>query len=390
MMAGWTQTTLGGLEMESNGTIQTGPFGSQLHASDYSDDGTPVIMPMNIRGLRIDPTGIARISDDHMDRLARHKLRVGDIVYSRRGDVEKCALITEKENGWLCGTGCLLVRVQGPNLNARFLSYALSLPDTRSWITQRAVGATMPNLNTGILREVPIAVPAIESQQAIAATLGALDDKIESNQRTIKALIALAHALYEDALAAGAYRATIGDIAEFHNRRRIPLSSREREARKGNIPYYGATGVFGYVEDYLFDEVLVLVGEDGSVVREDGGPVIQYIWGKSWINNHAHPLTGRGISNELLYLALDRSNIQPLVTGAVQPKVSMGNLRSLTVELPDGLKRTQLEDRLASLFGLWRTRADELQRLGALRDVLLPELLSGRIRIPELQEAVAS
>lgn len=182
-MSQWEPKTLGDLERESGGTIQTGPFGSQLHMSDYSSEGTPVVMPTNIRNLRVDPAGIARVGDEHVARLSRHKLRVGDIVYSRRGDVEKCALITDAEAGWLCGTGCLLVRVQGPDLDARFLSYLLSQPETRAWISQHAVGATMPNLNTEILRSVPVEVPDINAQHAIAAALGALDDKIESNRR---------------------------------------------------------------------------------------------------------------------------------------------------------------------------------------------------------------
>ncbi len=161
----WREVTLGTLEAESHGVIQTGPFGSQLHASDYSADGTPVVMPTNIRDLRIWTDGIARVSDEHVERLARHRLRAGDIVYSRRGDVEKCALVTDDQAGWLCGTGCLLVRVQGPTVDARCLAYLLSLPSTRAWISQHAVGATMPNLNTGILREVPVVLPLIGEQR---------------------------------------------------------------------------------------------------------------------------------------------------------------------------------------------------------------------------------
>jgi len=168
--AGWREVTLGMLEAESRGVIQTGPFGSQLHASDYSCFGTPVVMPTNIRDLRISTNGIVRVSDEHVERLARHRLRTDDIVYSRRGDVEKCALVTDNQEGWLCGTGCLLVRVQGPTVDTRCLAYLLSLPSTRAWISQHAVGATMPNLNTDVLREVPVVLPLIQDQRGIAAT----------------------------------------------------------------------------------------------------------------------------------------------------------------------------------------------------------------------------
>lgn len=183
MNINWRRTALGELETETGGVIQTGPFGSQLHMSDYSDEGTPVVMPTNIRDMRIDPTDIARVGDEHVDRLVRHQLRPGDILYSRRGDVEKCALVTEHETGWLCGTGCLLVRVQGEHIDTRFLAYQLSTPAKRGWIRQHAVGLTMLNLNTGILREVPIELPDFEEQRRIAGVLGALDDKIESNRK---------------------------------------------------------------------------------------------------------------------------------------------------------------------------------------------------------------
>ena len=249
-------------------------------------------------------------------------------------------------------------------------------------------GSAQPFVSQGDARKVQVALPRIEEQRAIAATLGALDDKIESNRQITTKILELGRALFEGALALGKRQAAVAEVSVFHNRRRVPLSSRERDSRRGSIPYYGATGIFGYVDDYLFDEILVLVGEDGSVVRADGGPVLQYIWGKSWINNHAHPLTGHGISNELLYLALDRSDIRPLVTGAVQAKVSMGNLQSLEIELPTEHEQTRLESSLSALFSVLRSKFDEIHHLENMRDTLLPELLSGRIRLPEAREAV--
>lgn len=171
----WKETTLGGLETQNQGTIQTGPFGSQLHKSDYSEEGVPVVMPTNIRRLRIDPEGIKRVSDSHVSRLQRHALRVGDIVYSRRGDVEKCALIGPSEQGWLCGTGCLLVRVGGETLNPEWLGHYLSTAAVRRWISNHAVGATMPNLNTKILRGVPVSLPSRAEQDRLVQTMAALN-----------------------------------------------------------------------------------------------------------------------------------------------------------------------------------------------------------------------
>lgn len=250
-------------------------------------------------------------------------------------------------------------------------------------------GSVQPMLNRNYIAQVPVDIPPIEVQLGIAATLGALDDKIESNRRVLVGILALADALYSAACTESSSETEIGNVAEFHNRRRVPLSSRDRDERPGPYPYYGATGVFGYVDDFLFDEVLALVGEDGSVVNDDGTPVTQYIWGKSWINNHAHPLTGRGISTELIFVALRAADVGAIVTGAVQKKISMGNLKSLQVAIPQGDAKVGLEANLQPLFGLYRQVTEECRVLVDLRDTLLPELMSGRIRVPEANEAVA-
>lgn len=385
---GWRECTLGDLAGETGGRIQTGPFGSQLHASDYLPHGTPVVMPVNIGDNRLIEAGVARVGAADAERLSRHRLRVGDIVYSRRGDVEKRALIREPQVDWLCGTGCLLVRVQGDEVDATYVSYWLGSPEIKAWVTQHAIGATMPNLNTGILSAVPVLVPPREEQRSIATMLGALDEKIELNRRVIASCRALAGAHYARAGGDGLSPHGVGDVVTFHNRRRVPLSMQERAAMPGDVPYYGATGVVAHVAKALFDQKLVLVGEDGSVVRPNGSPFLQYVWGSAWVNNHAHVLTGSGMSTELVLLALERADVRPLVTGAAQPKLSMGNLKGLMLLLPHAKALARLETEIAPLFDVLRQRCDEIERLAALRDALLPELMSGRLRVPEVSEAV--
>ena len=148
----WGSTTLGELCDSGGGDIQTGPFGSQLHSADYVLVGVPSIMPTNILVEGVQAEGIARITPQDAERLRKYLVRPGDIVYSRRGDVEKCALITAKEDGWLCGTGCLRVRTGKASINSDFLHAYLSSPPVRAWVVRHSVGATMPNLNTGILK----------------------------------------------------------------------------------------------------------------------------------------------------------------------------------------------------------------------------------------------
>jgi len=153
-------------------------------------------MPQNISQDRVNAEGIARITPSDAERLSRYLVKPGDIVYSRRGDVERRALITERENGWLCGTGCLRVRLGEGVVDPVYASYFLSHPASREWVVRHAVGATMPNLNTSILEALPFLLPPASEQRAIAAVLGALDDKIEQNRRTARALERLARAIF--------------------------------------------------------------------------------------------------------------------------------------------------------------------------------------------------
>jgi type I restriction enzyme S subunit len=190
-------TTLGEVCRQGGGDVQTGPFGSQLHRADYVLDGTPAIMPTNIGADRVDATGIARVSDDDLRRLARYRVRLGDIVYSRRGDVERRALVGASENGWLCGTGCLRVRFGQGVVEPRYAYYYLGHPDVREWVVRHAVGETMANLNTEILSALPFLLPTLERQRAIAAVLGSLDDKSDLNRRMNATLEATARAIFK-------------------------------------------------------------------------------------------------------------------------------------------------------------------------------------------------
>jgi len=193
----WEFTTLGEVCRRGGGNIQTGPFGSQLHASDYVPVGVPSIMPTNIGENRIIEDGIVRITEADANRLGQYRLRAGDIVYSRRGDVEKRALVRGREEGWFCGTGCLKVRLGSGVVDPLFASLYLGHPSVREWIVRHAVGATMPNLNTSIMSAVPFALPPLPEQKAIAHILGTLDDKIELNRRMNATLEAMARALFQ-------------------------------------------------------------------------------------------------------------------------------------------------------------------------------------------------
>ena len=190
----WEKVKLG----DVSANIQTGPFGSQLHQYDYSETGTPVVMPKDLIGGKISEQSIARVGQDHVQRLNRHIIQKGDILYSRRGDVGRCAFATDHETGWLCGTGCLRVTTNTTIADSKFVFYQLQLPEVVGWVEKHAVGATMLNLNTTILSNIPVFLPPIETQRRIADILSAYDDLIENNRKQIKLLEEAAQRLYKE------------------------------------------------------------------------------------------------------------------------------------------------------------------------------------------------
>jgi type I restriction enzyme S subunit len=196
---GWRETTVGVLCDEGILHTQTGPFGSQLHSSDYVLRGVPVVPTEGIGRRRLLTEGIPEVASQTAERLSRHRLRAGDILFARRGvqATGLSAIVTSREEGWLCGTGAILLRINGRGVDPEFLSFFLSAEESVLWLKQHAVGAVMPNLNEGVIRQIPLALPPLAEQKAIAAVLGALDEKIELNRRMNATLEAMARALFQ-------------------------------------------------------------------------------------------------------------------------------------------------------------------------------------------------
>jgi type I restriction enzyme S subunit len=178
---------------------------------------------------------------------------------------------------------------------------------------------------------------------------------------------------------------TVFEIIELHDSKRIPLSNRERADLAKIYPYYGATSVMDYVDRYLFDGIYLLIGEDGTVVNSKGFPILQYVEGKFWVNNHAHIITGKnGFSVELLYLLFSLTSVQSIVTGAVQPKINQANLNKIPVIIPSESELKEFDASIQPFFAQIRNLRAENDRLIITRDTLLPKLMSGELDISNL------
>lgn len=178
---GWAVARLIELVME----IQTGPFGSSLHKSDYQVGGTPVINPASLKNGKIVPIEEMAIGPSTLQRLEVFKLAAGDIVMARRGEMGRCAIVTRNEEGWLCGTGSLVLRMPS-SLFAPYLAMQIGAPMARSYLGGASVGATMQNLNQAILAKLPVGVPPLAEQKRIVAKVDELMvvcDQLEAQQQ---------------------------------------------------------------------------------------------------------------------------------------------------------------------------------------------------------------
>ena len=413
--------------------VAMGPFGSSIKVSTFVPKGVPIISGQHLHGVRLDDTpGFNFISHEHACGLANANVHRGDIVLTHRGTIGQVSYVPEDSqfDRYVVSQSQFYIRCHRSRANPEFVALYFKSPEGQHQLLANASQVGVPSIAQPVtyLRTIGIPLPPLDEQQAIAHILGTLGDKIELNRRMNDTLEAMARALFKSwfvdfapvrakmegwemglpqditdlfpdrlvdselgEIPEGWEAASLGTVIELHDRKRIPLNKRQRIERQGSYPYYGAAGIMDYVDDFLFDGVYVLVGEDGSVVDAKGHPVVQYVWGQFWVNNHAHVLKGReNFSDEHLYLLLRCTNITPFVTGAVQPKLNQGNLKTIPVVLPTGPVRRAFSRLIAPVFARIRRNTNEGKHLGTLRDILLPKLISGEIRVPGAERALES
>ncbi|MBP8532157.1 restriction endonuclease subunit S [Streptomyces sp. MK37H] len=398
----WEHSTLEEICERGGGNIQTGPFGSQLHASDYVPIGVPSVMPQDIGDNVIRDDFIARITVEDSLRLSRYLLAAGDIVYSRRGDVERRALVRPEQEGWLCGTGCLRIR-PGNGINSAYLSYYLGHSSVRQWIKQHAVGATMPNLNTKILGAVPVVAPPWREQESIAAALGALDDKIAVNERiaiTYEQLLKLQ--VERMGLEVDPDPATAVPVTEFvHFNPKVPKPSSEavyvdmaalstnragisawaRREPKGGTRFVNGDTLLARITPCLENGKTGYIDfmEDGEI----GAGSTEFIVMRS----------ARGVPPEFTYF-LARSNrfrehaIRNMAGSSGRQRVAAADAANFYIDCPDGKLLAEFGTVASDSFAHMRSLDRESRLLITLRDSLLPQLMSGKLRVRDAEKIV--
>lgn len=362
-----------------------------------SNEGIITLSAKSVKNNYIDYSQCYFISEKEYERfMVRGIPHKGDILITTEAPLGMVARLDREDVA--IAQRLLTLRGKQGVLDNDYLLYYLQSPIGQAALKARETGTTVTGIKQAEFRKIEIIIPEFEIQKKIVSILRAIDDKISLNNHINNNLEQQAKALYKDwffdfspfssdgNFPDGWRLGTVGDIIHLHDSKRVPLSGAERDKMAKVYPYYGATSLMDYVDNYLFDGIYLLLGEDGTVVDSLGFPILQYVYGQFWVNNHAHIITGKeGFSVEELYLFFSLTNIKSIVTGAVQQKVSQQNLKKVPAIIPSKEALKTFDEIIQPIFAQIRNLRDENANLAQLRDSLLPKLMSGELDISNIE-----
>lgn len=406
-MEEWKEYNLGDLVELKNGVA--------FKSSEFIESGIPVIKIKNVKPNKILLDDLSYVSEHSSQNKKCFDILPSDILITMTGNrkdggpdswVGKVALFG-KSGRYLLNQRVSAIRVKRKDLvEYQYLAYLLSCWDAQLYFVNHSNSSGgQANISPDVVYGYNVTLPSLSEQTRIAAILSSLDDKIEANLKINENLEQQARALFKSwfvdfepfkngefveselgMIPKGWRVGKLFDVAEIFDKIRKPLSGKERENMDKIYPYYGATSCMDYVDNYLFDGIYTLIGEDGSVAKENGFPYMQYVWGKFWVNNHAHILQGKnGFSTEMIHVFLSMTNIQHLVTGAVQAKLSQANMQKISLPIPPKDIVDNIRPRINVMYEKKRILEEESRRLAELRDTLLPKLMSGELKVNEIE-----
>ena len=384
--------------------IQTGPFGSQLHKEDYVDIGTPIVTVEHLGNRVFTEQNLPKVSDEDKARLSKYVLKEGDIVFSRVGSVDRCSYVDAAHDGWMFSGRCLRVR---PNteVDPLYLYYFFCLEDTKQFVRNIAVGATMPSINTKLLGEVEVAYPSQTEQQKIVALLSALDDKIEINQKINDNLQQQAELLYHkrfetvnrDKLPVGWRIVRLGDVATISKKSFNPAKEPEMLLEHYSIPAFDEAH-FPVFEPSTAIKSNKFIVDDSCFMISKLNPTTKRVWKPYCLTENAVCSTEfivyKAKSQEItdfLYSVIDSDSFSDFmcshVTGSTgsRQRTTPSDTLAFELVLPNAEEIAEYQGIVSPMLEQIKCNAIENDRLKRLRDSLLPKLMSGEIDVSDIQ-----
>ncbi|HMQ96280.1 MAG TPA: restriction endonuclease subunit S [Candidatus Saccharibacteria bacterium] len=374
--------------------IQTGPFGSQLHQEDYVDEGTPIITVEHLGGDRITTQNLPRVSDDDKQRLTKYWMREGDTIFSRVGSVDRASYVHREEDGWLFSGRCLRVRPDAEKVDPRYLSFVLRSPQFTSYIKSIAVGATMPSVNTKLLSTAPVVLIPRDAQEKVAATLDAIEQKIELNRQMNETLEQMGQVLFhhyfvDNPEAEKWEEKSLDEIADFLNG--LAMQKYPKVDGEPTLPVIkiremssGITANTDIASASIPEQYIV---HNGDLLFSWSGTLLVKFWseGEGALNQHLFKVTSDSYP-EWLYYYWIKHHLDDFISTAKAKATTMGHiqrkhLKQAKVLVPDDAMMRKIGEQIQPLVDAGKKNARQIQTLATLRDTLLPRLVSGSVVI---------
>ncbi|WP_051677141.1 restriction endonuclease subunit S [Maridesulfovibrio frigidus] len=422
MGSDWRKITVSELIDAKEADLQTGPFGTVLKAEEYSSTGVPLISVREIRNGFFELTDATpKIDEKTIARLPKYVLQQGDIVFGRKGGVERNALVNESQKGWFLGSDGIRLRLSPIN-DSRFISYQVRHPQTRLWLIQHAAGSTMLSLNQKILGRLPLVLPPLSVQKAIAHILGTLDDKIDLNRRMNETLEAMAQALFKSwfidfdgctefeeselgLIPKGWRVGELGSISDILNG--FAFKSKDYTetgtfvlrtknfSNMGHVTYlkddvYLPEIFFTTHEKYLckdFDFFLVMVGASvGKTSTLYSNCLPAFRNQNMWCFRPKRNFEGRFYLNNTVKHIV-KLNLQ-IASGSARSFFRKGDFKKFSILIPADSVIQAFENEAGAISQKISMIYQEIDSLANLRDTLLPKLISGEIRVGDAEKMV--
>jgi type I restriction enzyme S subunit len=388
LKATWSEVSVGEIAAPNKNALVGGPFGSNLIQRDYRPSGVPVIRGQNMGLGRWVSGEFVFVSEEKAQQLSPNSARPGDLVFTQRGTIGQVAIVPPRPfENYIISQSQMKLTVDSTKADAMFLYYLFTSDEQRDYIRRNAIQTGVPHTNLKHLRTTPLTLPPLSTQRAIACVLGTLDDKIELNRRMNETLEAMAQALFkswfvdptQNGLPEGWRESTIGEICEFAYGKAL----KEETRQPGSIPVYGSNGQVGWHHE-------ALVKGPGIVVGRKGNPGIV-----TWAATDFFPIDttfyvlpkGECRSLYFLFFVLRAQDLASLGADSAVPGLNRNMAYMSETVIPPTNLLEAFDSKVRPMFECIQNNEEESRTLAALRDALLPKMLSGEVRFQEAGEA---
>lgn len=367
-------------ELVKNGEIEikTGPFGTQLKAAEYVESGTPVLNVKNLGYSTVVTTKVDYVGEKTLERLSMHILKEGDIVFGRKGAVDRHAYIGANEAGWMQGSDCIRLRVKTNKINPRYLSYYFLTPKHKAFmISMCSHGTTMASLNQGILSKIEIDLPERCIQDRIVSIIAVLDKKRKTNEKLNKNLEQQAQAIYSRMFIE--HRQESWSTGQLSDLISVKYGKDHKKLADGNYPVYGSGGIMRYVEKPLYTGESVLIPRKGTLNN------VMYVNEAFWsVDTMFYTEMLRPNIAKFVYHFVKSKDLVSLNAGSAVPSMTTNILNAMQLYIPNEKTLEKFENIVSPMYSAMQENTKESKILANTRDALLPKLMSGELDVSDI------